>query len=324
MTITLTRTPRGVVDDAYNICVNPSFEVDAGGWTFLWSGNGGAATDARLSTAFAYKGGFVLSKTWTTAPTGSAVMAGFQYATTWPAGETRSVSCAMFAGGHTLPAAIQVDYLNASGGVVGQVTLPTRNLIAGGWTAMSLSGLVAPAGTTTANVKFGLVAGTLPVAGDQLWLDAVGINPGSTALPYFDGSTAAAGVYTYSWWGAAGRSQSTRSVPDPASIITPDMVLGYDTSRPSRNTVHQFLSGNVGVTQLPAGGRTGVLRLFFTDPAKAATAEKVHAGAGTFAFTDDDNAAEAMTYAVNGAVRSYQDDSRRRRIVEVPYAEITP
>lgn len=325
MVITLARTPRGSVPDVYNLCVNPSFEVDTSGWTFLWSGDGGAtATDARLATGFANKGGYVLSKTWTKAPTTTAVMAGFQYAAAWPAGETRSIAASMQTNGHSLPATIQIDFLNGAGAVVGQQTAPTRTLAAGGWTLFSFQNVTAPAGTVSANIKFGLAAGTLPAINDQLWLDAVMVNYGSTALPYFDGSTAPSGVYTYGWWGNTGTSQSTRYIPDPATLLAPDMVMGYDTGRQSRNTVHQFLSGTVGATQLPSSLRSGTLRLFFQDPAAAANAEKVHAGAGFFTFTDDANPAEGMTYVVNGSLRSYQDATRLRRILEIPYAEITP
>jgi hypothetical protein len=318
------RTPRGVAVERVNECSNPSFEVSDAGWTYLWSGTAGAATNARIATQYANVGGYVLSKTWTTTATTTAVMAGFQYATGWAGGAAKSIRAVMQSNGHNQYVGVQVDFTDATGNVLGQATSAPFAAIAGGWVPVSLTNAVAPPGTWYGNVKFGIFAGaTPPVAGDSLWLDAVGMYAGATLYPYWDGSTAASGSYTYSWSGTVGLSASYRNIPDPATDVRPALVQGYDTTRAARNAIHQFLSGSVGVALYPSSLRSGTLRLFFDDPAAAATAEKSFAAAGTWAFADDANPAEGMTFVVAGAVRSYQTDNRLRRVLEIPYQEIT-
>lgn len=315
------RYPRDRVVDAVNLFSNPSFETSLNRWDGSYYGPNTAGTFSRAQANWAKFGSYYAVKKWTGATSSNVTGAGFTYeamATSpgWTYEVEGFMACPQGAQGVWATA----QWLDGNGSQLSVSFGQRVAMTANAWTSVRGS-FTAPAGA--ASVRFGFACSDGGrFQNDELWLDMCSCYSGAF-VGYMDGTLAPTSTYVYQWAGAAHDSNTQRTIDNPATRVLPDMVLGYDTARQSLNTVHQFLSGNVGATQRPSSLRSGTLKLFFTDPAKAAVAESVHAGAGFFQFADDANPAEFMNYVVDGLVRSYQDSSRLRRILEVPYREIT-
>lgn len=80
------------------------------------------------------------------------------------------------------------------------------------WTSITVSA-VAPAGAVSVwLVAEGASTGTVMNAGDFIQVDSILVADSAYTLPYFDGSVASSGDYTYSWSGTTNASTSLRKV----------------------------------------------------------------------------------------------------------------
>lgn len=194
-----------------NLSSNPSAEVSTAGFVSVPGTTGVAAlTSAAPSTTTAF-GTKVLKSTWTTATTvagGGAYMdvpvtAGYTYC--FGFGHVKSSI------GNRLR--LNVEWRTASTTIStssGTQTVVTAGAINTGFQQLAL---LAPATATIARVGVYSVAGTSFAnwsISSYLELDGMMVNFGSLLRSYFDGSTASTSVYTYSWLGTTGLSQSTR------------------------------------------------------------------------------------------------------------------
>lgn len=315
--------PRGNVLDARNLCPNPDFETNLDYWTTSWYGPSTTGTFDRGSL-YGWRGPNFARKKWSTS-TNNVADAGF-YSTSLPTtpGYTYRTSAMMACPNMGIPVFARAKWLNSAGGIITYSDGPIINMAANSWTKVPSGGVfTAPAGA--ASVQFGFVIGTAGMfAGNELWMDAVVFNSGPADDYYFDGDTTPNGAYTYSWDGTPHASTSSRLIPDPQTAVYPTLVMGYDRNTQSRNVVHDLLSGNVAAVIRSSSLRSGTLKLLFADPAAADVAERMHRGARYWQFADDAVPGEGMIYVVDGALRSYQSDSRRARVLEIPYREITP
>lgn len=328
MTLTTTRNPRGAVLIRANECQNPRVGSYTG-WTSAGAGTGGAATDS-----FGSANG-TLEKVWTTAPS-DVNGAGWNYQHNgWSGAYTEKVASAdVYVTEFEPKFKLYFNFFNSSGGYISgvegaiqQLYLSNRqgsNGQVNGWQRVSGTAK-SPPGTAYTSIAFVCHAGNKPAVGNAIALRHVLIEPGSTVSGYFDGGTYASGNGTQftRWEGAVDGSRSLLYDADPITAVAPYLVLGYDVNQASRTVVHQLIDGVVAAAQLPASLRTGTLRLFFLDAISAENARIAHAGAGYWAFLDTDQPQEAMRYVVTGTMRKYQDDSRKRWVLEVPYAEIS-
>lgn len=108
------------------------------------------------------------------------------------------------------------------------------------------------------------------------------------------------------------------------TVLTPTLVLGYETSRESLNQIHELVSGRTTATLAPALPRRGTLRLFFATKVDAWACFTLHATPGQFAFADTDIAQTSMNYVVNGTIDIRLDpETRVRWLVDVPYQELS-
>jgi hypothetical protein len=116
------------------------------------------------------------------------------------------------------------------------------------------------------------------------------------------------------------------TITDGTTVITPELVLGYETTQASRNIVHEVLGRpDPDVTLAPAGTRSGTLSLFFLTEADAEAARVLHTAASTFTLTDADRPAMGMVYVTAGAITVTLDDQTRERwTVAVEYREVLP
>lgn len=110
------------------------------------------------------------------------------------------------------------------------------------------------------------------------------------------------------------------------ATITPLLITGYESARPSTTIVHRLLSGDEAVSLSKPGARTGVLGLLFDDEAAAAAAELAHATPTVWTLTEPGRPTLAMSYVVDDGdiVRELEDDTRRLWLVRVPFKEVLP
>lgn len=116
---------------------------------------------------------------------------------------------------------------------------------------------------------------------------------------------------------------STITATSGAGTTSPTLILGYATSRESRNIVHDIIGGGIAVALVAPRPRSGDLRLFYPEEADAWAALALHGHETTFSLTDTDRPGIGMTYVVNGSVSLALDEQTRTRwTVTVPYQEV--
>ncbi len=108
------------------------------------------------------------------------------------------------------------------------------------------------------------------------------------------------------------------------STTSPELVLGYDTARESRNIVHDLISGDIAVTLIAPRPRSGTLELLYFDEAAAFAGLALHEQETTFTLDDDDSAGVSMTYVVSGSgIRlTLDDETRDAWVLSVGYQEV--
>lgn len=117
------------------------------------------------------------------------------------------------------------------------------------------------------------------------------------------------------------------TITDGTVTITPDLVLGWDSTRDARTQVHPVLGRpDPEVTLRPAGTRTGTLVLFFTDLADAQAAEDAHATPGVWSMDNTTEGAPSLAaYVVSGPITLRAEGPNLDRwLVEVAYQEVVP
>lgn len=111
-----------------------------------------------------------------------------------------------------------------------------------------------------------------------------------------------------------------------AATVTPTLVLGYESRRPSRTIGHDIIGKQDRDYSLaPAARRRGTLHLFFAERVDAWTCYDLHAQAGPFAFTEPEQPDASMVYVIaeNGEVEiELEPEGLRRWFVRVPYEEV--
>jgi hypothetical protein len=115
------------------------------------------------------------------------------------------------------------------------------------------------------------------------------------------------------------------TITNGVDTITPTLVNGYRSGRPSRNVEHDILDrADPDVSLQPAGTRKGTLELVFDTEADAVAAETLHAGISTWLLGNTDHASVDMAYvlAAGGEVELELDDTRKAWVVRVPFREV--
>lgn len=108
-----------------------------------------------------------------------------------------------------------------------------------------------------------------------------------------------------------------------ATVITPTLVLGYETSREVPTVTHVLLNGATRHTLRPGRPRTGTLTLFFATYTAAWAAFSAFAAVGSWVYVESDVPAAGMTFLVSGSVTIALDPvTAIRWTVAVPYVEV--
>ena len=204
--------PFYVLENATNLCTNPSFQTNTTGWT-IWAGTGGAATLSR-PTSGGKEGAAYGRATWTTAA--SVPSAGLYTANVPLSGGARYTFAAWMRSSLAQKVNVGVEWKTSADAANGSNNGTVVTLAANTWTRVSLTA-TAPANTAKGNVTFyGAVGGTNWSVGSTLDVDGVTIvlnqnTPGIDYTAYFDGSSTATADYGYAWTGTAHASTSTRT-----------------------------------------------------------------------------------------------------------------
>lgn len=117
------------------------------------------------------------------------------------------------------------------------------------------------------------------------------------------------------------------TITNGTDVISPDLVLGYKSSRTARTVIHDILDrSDPDVSLRAAASRSGTLELLFADETAATNAETLHTGISVWSILDPDRASVAMSYVVaDGDIeRELDDETRNAWVVRVPYREVTP
>lgn len=110
-----------------------------------------------------------------------------------------------------------------------------------------------------------------------------------------------------------------------AGTITPEVVDGFEASRPARTIVHTILGrADPDITFRPAGLRNGELALVFGTGAEAAAAEAILAVPQVFGLNDPAVPQVSMSFVVAGGdlTNSLDPQTRRVWILRVPFQEV--
>lgn len=187
-----------------NLVPNPSFETNTTNWS------AGVNTTLGRNTSVAAVGTASLAITAVAAGTFEAVSN-----TIAVTGTTNYAVQARFRAGTTgRTVRLSVQFNDATSHVISTPVLASGTDTTSGWT--TLSGIVTSPGTATAmRVRLVAEGGSI---GDVQYIDAVMVEQANSVGTYFDGSTAAAGGFTYAWTGTAHASTSTATSSNLAYI----------------------------------------------------------------------------------------------------------
>lgn len=324
MASSLALDPRGRVVSRTNLVSNPQLGTNATDWAVGSYGPGGVGTAGRVNLSLTF--GWWFQATWTTAPSDAGTsLLNFAVGKTpivpGVAYSARVFGRVTWGGAQT---AARIYWYNAAGvylggGPVGPTALHAAS--AGEW--RTASG-VAPAAAAFGRVDFIYVSGSLPTAGRSIAATGALVTAGTVLGNYMDGSTPAAGDFTYEWLGTAHASPSVEKITDPDTTSAAIFALGYEVSHPVRTIIHPVLdTATQPVTFRPAGPRSGRIQYLFSEWETCRRAEIIHTRPGYVILDDVDWPASPMRYVAQGDVVVRLDpDTRTRWILETGFQEV--
>lgn len=118
----------------------------------------------------------------------------------------------------------------------------------------------------------------------------------------------------------------TTTIAQGATTLTPQLLLGYASTRDSGNIIHRAIDdpSNIDVTLRPASLRSGTLRFLFLTHAEGLAAEALHSNATALTLNDTDLPGVDMSYVVDGRIELELDDETRLRwVLSVDYQEVS-
>jgi hypothetical protein len=118
----------------------------------------------------------------------------------------------------------------------------------------------------------------------------------------------------------------TITAANGAGSTTPITVLSpYETTRNSRNIVHDLVGGGIAVSLVAPRPRSGTLQLLYDDEVDANAALTLHAEETTFTLSETSVPSVSMQYVVEGDVRlALEDSTLLVWILNVGYQEVSP
>lgn len=203
VTVAKAATSGALVAVRTNLLTNPSWEVNALGWTVYDGGT------ARVSTPTPAVG------SWCTRLSSNATAAQVRTASVAiTGGLDYTFRIAVRAATTARSVLIRFRFLDASSAVVGTATNTFTGETTSTWGVASCTA-TAPASATQMTVEVSILS---PGSDENHYLDAAMLEQASSPGTYFDGATADAGGWDYSWTGTAHASTSTATSSNLAYI----------------------------------------------------------------------------------------------------------
>jgi hypothetical protein len=116
----------------------------------------------------------------------------------------------------------------------------------------------------------------------------------------------------------------TTTISNTLNSLTPKVVDGYSSARPSRNVVHAILGSNApAVTLREAGLRQGSLTAVFASESLAHQLETMLADDLVLTLADTDTSGLGMTFIATDDVEVAQDSERVAWLVTFSYQEVS-
>jgi hypothetical protein len=103
---------------------------------------------------------------------------------------------------------------------------------------------------------------------------------------------------------------------------TPEVIVGFSSSRQSRNIEHQTLGGGVSVTLRAPSTRTGTLQAVFETENEARALETDLLNARVFTATRDDLDDDTMLFVPNGRIAVDLNTESFVWVVSIDFREV--
>lgn len=115
------------------------------------------------------------------------------------------------------------------------------------------------------------------------------------------------------------------TITDGTTVITPELILGWQAEQPSRNVIHEIIGkASPDVTLKPAGLRTGTLELLFLTATEAETARAMFLESQSFLIESDETWLDLFRFVASGNISSALEDTTRNMwTITFDFQEVT-
>lgn len=113
------------------------------------------------------------------------------------------------------------------------------------------------------------------------------------------------------------------TITNGTTTITPDLVLGVDSSQQGGSIVNDILGGGTVTTVRPALPRAGTLSLFFLDEASAEACRALHATGAVLTYDEPEHTSRHLVYTATSIGPALDDETRKRWTVAIGFREVT-
>lgn len=196
-------------EQARNLIKNPSAELTADGWV---AGSGTSAVVRSTASVTAYVGTACIRSTASASPS-NFYIADVASIPALP-GETFTASVYLRAS-VARSTTLYLRFYNSANGIISTFSGTAATATTTAWSRFTVTG-IAPA-LTTSLAAYVSTSGS--VSGNYIYADAAMLTKTSTALPYFDGTTAASGLTYYEWDGDPHASESVKLLQANSSTV---------------------------------------------------------------------------------------------------------
>lgn len=329
MTTTLTRSPRRVVVDRTNYCYNPKGQI-LDGWSATQPSGSPTVIASTGSTNPSGNNTFIRATSASASASldirhggsGLNVLPSRGVPYTWSAYVLGTTA-------NGLQASARVQWFDATDTAISTASGTVTTVATVGWTRVSVTTGNAPGNAVRALgiVRFQAASGNL-ASGDLLYVTAGLLEKSSTVGTYFDGDSVSADPdVVFGWVGAQAGSASTQGHNNPDDIFHPLLILGYEMTRASQNTVVEVPGApSPSIVRRGAALRSGQVKFLLADEAAAVTLDGLLEDGGVFTLVDDDRPIASGIFALDegGYQIALDEDTRELFTAVLTVREVVP
>jgi hypothetical protein len=317
MTTTITRSPRTRVVVRTNYYQNPANANPVNGL----HGSATAYATGAAAGAYAIATGNFQQMTTTALPAGTRFGYYMDVLVNAPAGT--QVAAAIYFQTRTGPAPIRfwIDCYTAGGAQVGHSDV----ISSAASTTLNVGVTTTDAITRVRYYVFFDNSTAAAMAASSIQVARYMVELGvPVAGAFFWGGQAASGTVTYAWLGSPSNAPSAMIDNNPADVLTPLLMLGYEMTRESGNNNIDVPGASAPVTVLhPTKKRTGTISLLLANEAQAVACDALLSQTAAFVLADTGRAIAGMTFTLDrGGLKVKLDaDTRRRFTADIQVVE---